>query len=377
MSRNRLVHFGVLAGLFLAGFAVCPALSARGEDVTVSAAAKRVAVLVFSGVELLDFAGPAEIFAGARDDEQNPLFEVYTVGIAKKPIKSMRFLTLTPQFDATDAGKPDILVLPGGNVEAVMNNAALLQWIEQQREAGCLLFSVCNGASVLAKLGYLDGLEVATHHDNIALLELLAPAAKCRRDCKFVDNGKVVTAAGISSGIDAALYVVSRISGPEVAKRVATYIEYDHYTGLGEPIASQPIKDEHGVIRQAGRVHESEPWGVVRLINILRDQGQEAAVKAYPGLLEATNGTDKDMLQSAGISMSATWLLRHGRDRQIAMALLHFNVAANPDSPLAHTDLGKALLDDGMTEEARKSFTRALELDPQSKRAKELLAKCQ
>lgn len=374
----------ILSGFSLRAIAAfLVAVGASGLPVLISAAepaddAKplRVAVLVFPGVELLDFAGPAEIFAGARDPQGNAYFEVYTIGPSTKPLKSMRFLTMTPQHDPTGAPAPDLVVLPGGNVEAVMNQPALLEWIERQHAAGATLFSICNGASVLAKLGYLDGLEVATHHDNVPLLELLAPQAKCRRDCKFVDNGKIVTAAGISSGIDAALYVVSRLKGPEAAKRVASYVEYDHYVGFRDTPQDQPLADASGVVRQSGRVHESSPWAIVRLITILREEGVDQAAAAYPQIVETADGADRDMVTSAGISMSANWLLKHGRDRSIAMDVIRLNVAANPDSPLAHTDLGRVLLESGDKTQARASFERALALDPDNRRARELLDQC-
>jgi len=337
----------------------------------------KVAILVFPGVELLDFAGPAEIFSGARDENGEPLFEVFTVAPKKAPLKSQRFLTLTPQHDPSDAPVPGLVVIPGGNVEMVMNDQPTLDWLKQLAADKCLMFSVCNGASVLGKLGLLDGLQVATHHDNIALLQYIAPQAKAAADRKFVDNGQIVTAAGISSGIDAALYVVGRLQGAEAAKRVATYVEYDHYFGFDPPSARQPVADRDGVVSLTGRVHDSKPWAITVLLNTLREQGFDAAVASYPGIFASAQGADRDMVSSAGISMSAHWLAKHGRDPQLPLTLRKLNAAANPDSPLAHIDLAKTHLAAGDKAAARQSVQRALELDPNSNSAKRLLSQCQ
>jgi putative intracellular protease/amidase len=363
-----------MVGLLTILVALLSASSTRAEEPTAGPVPKRVAVLIFPGVELLDFAGPAEVFAGVRDEDGDAPYEVFTVAPSKNMLRSLRFLSITAQYDPSEAPTPDILVIPGGNVEFVMNNQRTLDWIKRLAEANCLLFSVCNGASILGKLGLLDGLQVATHHDNIALLQLIAPKADCLADRKFVDNGQIVTAAGISSGIDAALYVVSRLNGPEAAKRVASYVEYDHFYGFEpKPIAS-PATDSQGVVSQIGRVHDTKPWAITTLMNVLRQQGFDAALASYPKLLESSNGMDHDMVTSAGISMSANWLAKHGRDASLVLTLLKFNVAANPDSPLAHTDLAKSLLESGDKSAAKANLERAIELDPGNSRAQQMLA---
>ncbi|MGD9723758.1 MAG: DJ-1/PfpI family protein [Pirellulales bacterium] len=372
---GRTLRHRVLLATILATLAESSAIAE--DPATAAPEPKRVAVLIFPGVELLDFAGPAEIFAGARDDNDEALFEVYTVAPSKTALKSLRFLSITPQYDPGDAPVPNILVIPGGNVETVMNNQPTLDWIKRQADEKCLMFSVCNGASVLGKLGLLDGLQVATHHGNIALLQFIAPKATCLPDRKFVDNGQIVTAAGISSGIDAALYVVSRLQGADAAKRVATYVEYDHFFGFDPKTIEHPATDSQGVVSQKGRVHHDKPWAITRLLNSLREQGFEAALASYPTLLKSAKGADRDMISSAGISMSANWLAKHTRDQALTLTLLKFNAAANPDSPLAHTDLGKSLLAAGDKAEAKASFERALKIDPKNSRAKQLLTQCQ
>lgn len=109
----------------------------------------QVAVVTFPGVELLDFAGPAEVFAGAKDEGGINFLEVYTVAASTKPLKSMRFLTITPQYDATQAPAPDIVVVPGGNVEAVMNQPDLLEWLESNGLPGqsCSRYAIAHRSS--------------------------------------------------------------------------------------------------------------------------------------------------------------------------------------------------------------------------------------
>lgn len=372
---HRLSRYGRLRSV-VAALSIIAALSTVGFAAEPVDEPVKVAVLIFPGVELLDFAGPSEIFSGARDADGNALFEVYTVGLKKGVLKSQRFLSITPQYDPSDAPTPEVLIIPGGNVETVMNSQPTLDWIKSRAEGKCLVFSVCNGASVLGKLGLLDGLQVATHHDNIALLQYIAPRAKCVADRKFVDNGQIVTAAGISSGIDAALYVVSRLKGADVAKRVASYVEYDHFYGFDPKPIEPPNTDSNGVVSQSGRVHDTKPWAITTLLNTLRLQGFDAAIASYPKLLESSKGMDHDMVTSAGISMSANWLAKHGRDPELVLTLLKFNVTANPDSPLAHTDLAKSLLDSGDKAAARSSVEQALKLDPDNQRAKRLMAQC-
>lgn len=346
-----------------------------GADPDVVKKAK-VAVLVFPGVELLDFSGPGEVLAAARRADNTRLFDVYTVGISKTAIKSTQFLSVIPQYDVSDAPPPNILVIPGGGVESAMNNQPLCAWIKRQAEGDCLLFSICNGATVLGKLGMLDGLEVATHHDNFAILQLLAPTIIPRPDRKFVDHGKVITAAGISSGIDAALYLVSRLHGAETARSTATYIEYDHWSGFDTDGRPQPSADERGVVSLPGRIHESQSWQLLRLIACLRSEGIEQALAQYPVWVHAAAGTDRQMLSQDGLRMSADWLFRHGRERQIALAILEFSVAAFPQSALAHLDLGKALIETGDKAQAKVALEKALALDPENKAVLQLLERC-
>ena len=184
---------------------------------------RNVAILLFEGVELLDFAGPGEVFsaAGGRGG-----FKVFTVGATTEAITSQGFVTIRPEFSTATSPRPDILILPGGGVGSVLDDPTLMDWIKRSSRDAELVLSVCNGALVLAKAGLLDGLEATTHHGSIASLRKLAPRTKVHENRRFVDNGKIVTAGGVSAGIDAALHVVERLLGPSAARTTARYMEY-------------------------------------------------------------------------------------------------------------------------------------------------------
>ena len=185
-----------------------------------------VAIVVFDGVELLDFSGPGEVFAAAGGAGQG--YRVFTVAASTDPVVSQGFLRITPSYDVESAPEPEIVVIPGGGIGRVLESQAMMDWIEKRAAAGGseVVLSVCNGALVLARLGLLDGLEATTHHGSIDSLRQMAPDAKVHDDRRFVDNGRIVTAAGVSAGIDAALHVVARRAGVEHAERVARYMEY-------------------------------------------------------------------------------------------------------------------------------------------------------
>lgn len=183
--------------------------------------ARRVAILLYEGVELLDFAGPGEVFAAGGGE-----FEVYTVAASAEPITSQGFVRVTPEHAFADAPPPDVLVVPGGNVRAVLDDEASMAWIRAAAADAELVLSVCNGALILARAGLLDGGRATTHHGSLDALASMAPETEVVRDRRWVDNGKVITAAGVSSGIDASLHAVEKLIGPHTASGIARYMEY-------------------------------------------------------------------------------------------------------------------------------------------------------
>jgi transcriptional regulator GlxA family with amidase domain len=164
--------------------------------------------------------GPYEIFGAAG-------FDVYTVGETKSPVTSAMGLTLVPKFAFADAPRPDVLVVPGGGVRAARDSAATLKWVRDTTGRAEHTLSVCNGAFILASAGLLDGLTATTTAGLIGKLGAEFPKIRVVDDRRFVDNGKIVTAGGLSAGIDGALHVVATMLGDEAAARVAQGEEYD------------------------------------------------------------------------------------------------------------------------------------------------------
>lgn len=187
---------------------------------------KNVAILVYEGVELLDFAGPGEVFSVVRNGGGDE-YRVYTVAETKNPIVSQGFLTIVPEFSLSEAPQPYILIIPGGRATMLLKSEAVIAWIKQVAARAKVTTSVCNGALALARAGLLDGLEATTHWGTIDRLRREAPNTQVHENRRFVDNGKIITAAGVSAGIDMALHIVSTLNGKKVAKGIAHYMEYD------------------------------------------------------------------------------------------------------------------------------------------------------
>ncbi len=181
-----------------------------------------VAIFLYNGVELLDFAGPGEVFSAAG-------FRVYTASVDGKDILSQGFVNVKPQYSVENAPRPDIVVFPGGGADAPSKDARVIGWLKSNVETGTMAMSVCTGAAILARAGMLEGYNVTTFHNYIDGLQAILPNSKVLRDTRFVDNGVVVTTAGVSAGIDGALHLVSRIKGLETAKETARYMEYDKW----------------------------------------------------------------------------------------------------------------------------------------------------
>jgi transcriptional regulator GlxA family with amidase domain len=207
----------VAAALLILTVAFAPAAQAKPM---------KVAIVVSNGVELLDFAGPGEVFKTTSLADKSKAFDVYTVGVSKKPIMSQRFVEVVPQFDISDSPQPDIIVIPGGGAIGLRKNPQFMTWFSDAAKNAKIVMSVCTGAFVLADAGLLNGEEATTHHSALQLLAKNYPKIDVRPGTRFIDNGKVVTTAGISAGIDGALHVVARLHGLLVAEHTAQYMEY-------------------------------------------------------------------------------------------------------------------------------------------------------
>ncbi len=187
-----------------------------------------VGILLFDEVEVLDFAGPFEVFATARDENGEPLCDVMTISGKAGTVSARNGLMVTPSATTDVAGPLDILIVPGGyGAEQVeIRNASLLSWIAAQEKEVLILASVCTGAFLLAEAGLLAGLPATTHWMDIPRLRSEYPEVHVRENIRFVDTGHIITSAGISAGIDMSLHILGRLFGTETAERTARRMEY-------------------------------------------------------------------------------------------------------------------------------------------------------
>jgi transcriptional regulator GlxA family with amidase domain len=223
MSAIRMTILILAATVLAKAGQLGQAQDAKGKRAQAPQTRKNVAVFIHDGVELLDFAGPGEVFAAAGSGRA---FEVFTVAADAGPITSQGFLKVTPNHTFADCPKPDIIVLPGGATNRALEDPRVVEWVKKVSPEAEVTLSVCTGAFILGEAGLLDGKEATTHWGSIESLKKRFPNTKVHADKRFVDNGKVVTAAGVSAGIDASLQVVEKLLGKEEAARTARYMEY-------------------------------------------------------------------------------------------------------------------------------------------------------
>ena len=193
-----------------------------------------VGILLFENVEVLDFAGPFEVFSRTRTvpgtesrrSEESAPFRVFTVAATRTPIRTTGGLEVTPAHGFDGAPPIDLLLVPGGfGTRPLLSDATTLDWIRLAASRARLVTSVCTGALLLAKAGLLDGRRATTHWASHDLLATLGKGIRVERDARFVDDG-VISSAGVSAGIDMAFAVVERLCGKAVADETARYIEY-------------------------------------------------------------------------------------------------------------------------------------------------------
>jgi len=192
---------------------------------------RQVALFVFDDAEVMDVAGPFEVFSVTGRRHGLEPFLVSLVAQRPGPVTMRNGFRVEPHATLAQTSAPDILIIPGGQgTRREMHNPVVIDWVHRTARGAELILSVCTGALVLASAGLLDGLQATTHHGAIELLRETAPLAHVREGVRFLDNGRVVVSAGISAGIDMSLHVVGRLLGQEVAEETAGYMEYhwDH-----------------------------------------------------------------------------------------------------------------------------------------------------
>jgi putative intracellular protease/amidase len=245
-----------------------------------------VAILLFNGAQIIDFAGPWEVFGTAG-------FLVHTVAERLEPMTMVFGQRVVADYTFENSPKADILLVPGGGISESMKNPRLIQWIQAKAKDVKYVISVCTGALLLGNAGLLDGqTATATYGMVDDLLEF--PNTRVVYDKRYVDSGKIITTAGLSSGIDGAIHLVSRMSGMGEAQSVALRMEYhwepdsewarsamaDRYLPDGLAYGKANIRGaEAKLISTAGnadrwetKILVSEPDSSTRIMDVLRER---------------------------------------------------------------------------------------------------------
>jgi putative intracellular protease/amidase len=292
-------------------------------------AQRSVAIVVYDQVEILDFAGPLEVFTAAG----NGSFKVFTVAPTKGPVLSQGVLKVQPDYSVENSPAPDILVLPGGNSRGFSRSQAGMDWVRKVAAKNELSMSVCSGAFILAGLGLLDGLPATTHWGAVPRLRSAYPKVQVRTGVRFVDTGRIVTTAGVSAGIDGALHVVQRLLGDDVAWETARYMQYEAW----EPQVSGSLP---AAAKEALRalVFNDADKAVPLLTAAAAKQPKETVVLSRLGRAQLLKGATKE-----------------------GIATLESAVALGDVRPITLTALGDAQLATGAPGAAERTFNRLVE----------------
>lgn len=231
--KSKLTNSAILIAAILIGWLNLSATSARNQTKLYAAGDKlaithlaeekkppTVAILLFDRVEIIDFAGPWEVFGGAG-------YKVFTVAERLDPVNTVYGQKIVADYTFDNSPKADVLLVPGGGVGGAVANAKLIKWVQDNAKNSTYVMSVCTGAFILAKADLLNGLTATTVRGGIDRLATAFPNIKVVYDKRYVDNGKIITTAGLSSGIDGAFYLVSKALGKATAQQVALGIEYN------------------------------------------------------------------------------------------------------------------------------------------------------
>jgi len=209
-----------------------------------------VAILLFDNAEVIDYAGPWEVFGEAG-------YKVFTVAEKSAPVNAVFGQKIVPDYTFANSPGADIILVPGGGVQDAVNNPELIRWVQRNAEKSKQVMSVCTGAFILSKAGLLDGLGATTIQHALDDLQKASPKTKVVHDQRYVDNGKIITTAGLSSGIDGAFHVVAKVSGEGEAQAIALGMEYrwdPHSTYARAALADRYFPDWSSVKELKGKV---------------------------------------------------------------------------------------------------------------------------
>ena len=194
---------------------------------------KTIGIYLFNNIEVLDFAGPFEVFSTAQrlhaissDDPSDQLFKVVTIAEQEKPVIARGGLQVMPLHFIEYHPQLDVLIVPGGVVVAERQKAHVISWIRSISERAEVTASVCTGSFLLAEAGLLHGKKATTHWEDVVELRESFPGIDVVSDKRWVDEGDIITSAGMSAGIDMSLYLVRRFAGKEFAEKTARQMDY-------------------------------------------------------------------------------------------------------------------------------------------------------
>jgi transcriptional regulator GlxA family with amidase domain len=187
-----------------------------------------IGIFIFDGVEELDFTGPWEVLTQwSRQVQEEREISVFTVARTTEAVTCSHGLRVLPDRSWDDLPELDVLLVPGGRVNKLIEDADVLDWIQRTRDSGALMTSVCTGAHVYASAGILRDRPATSWYGALDSLVEIDPTIELRRDDRFVDSGEVITSAGVSAGIDMALHLVARLDSPDRAEAVRQYMQYE------------------------------------------------------------------------------------------------------------------------------------------------------
>ncbi|MEL6396673.1 MAG: DJ-1/PfpI family protein [Planctomycetota bacterium] len=307
----------------------------------------KVAIVVYEGVEILDFTGPGEVFAAAARyarSEGRPGFDVFTVSVDGEPVRSQGFIDVIPNFSIEDSPRFDILVLPGGPANRIAQDEAFMGWVRSGVEDATLL-TVCTGAVIPARLGMLDGETATTWYGALDRLAEETPDARFVHGKRYVDSGEIITTAGVSAGIDGSLHLVARIYGKAVADRTAQYMEY---RWTPEPYLMRTYALLNPRVSEAGREEQLA-------LMVFDSRDWEREIVALERVLESAERDGRaDLLRRLGFALMSTE--RYQRSIEVHRELLEepglrgtalYNIAC-AHAQLGHSEEALSSLEDAV-----------------------------
>ncbi len=191
---------------------------------------KNVGILIFSDAEVLDFAGPFEVFSVTSQINNHEPFQVFTISKDGRMISAVNGLKVQPDYSIGNHPELDILIVSGGQgTRALLNDDKILMWLNSTYQSAELTLSICSASRLFGKLGLLNDKSFCTHHEVYDHMKEIAPLSLPQKDKRFIQSDeRLYTSGGISAGIDLSFFIVSTLLGEDSAKRTARYMEYNY-----------------------------------------------------------------------------------------------------------------------------------------------------